>query len=62
MLDSTGTPLCIKCKQPTSFHSVENVPSKSGAETVVVFHCDRCHLLFARSTGMDAPPKMNRAS
>jgi hypothetical protein len=63
MLENTRNPPCIKCKQPTSFHSIEIVRGKSGHETMVVFHCDRCNLLSAKSTGMDyPPPNMSRAS
>ncbi len=54
MLDKFEAPRCVKCKQPTTFHSVQTVHSKAGDETVVVFHCERCDLLTAKSTGMAA--------
>lgn len=53
MLDKTqrAAPLCIKCKQPTTFHSTQVVQGKSGETVVTVFRCESCDLLTARSIG-----------
>ncbi len=55
MLDKFEAPRCIKCKQPTTFHSIEIVRGKAGDQTVAVFHCEHCDLLTAKNTGLAAP-------
>ncbi len=56
MLDKTRGygPLCIKCKQPTMFFSVEVVRDRAGDEAVAIFRCERCDLLTAKSTTGEA--------
>lgn len=47
-------PLCIMCKQPTTFLSLERVEGKSGEQTVAVFQCKICGQLTAESIGKAA--------
>ncbi len=47
-------PRCIRCKQPTSFHSVEFFHGAAGEEVVTVFICEQCNMLSAKTAAAAA--------
>jgi hypothetical protein len=40
-------PPCEKCKQPMTFHSVQDVPTRDGHGIMQVYECETCNRLAA---------------
>jgi hypothetical protein len=40
-------PVCGKCEQPMSLHSIQVIETRDGSETVPIFECKQCGRLSA---------------
>ena len=42
-----SAPVCRKCEQPMSLHSLQVIETRDGRETVPIFECKKCGRLSA---------------